>query len=91
MAMGVVEKVFVSFLPVGHTHEDIDQTFSRTSVHLRAVEALTLESMATELKKSFTPAPSVSRLAEIANFSGLCIAEKCLYDPNPGHITDIFE
>ena len=32
---GVFESVEVSFLPVGHTHEDIDQFFSRISVWLR--------------------------------------------------------
>jgi hypothetical protein len=29
---GVFQQVIVSFLPVGHTHEDVDQFFSRTSV-----------------------------------------------------------
>ena len=32
---GIFEYVEVSFLPVGHTHEDIDQFFSRISVWLR--------------------------------------------------------
>ena len=32
---GLFERVEVSFLPVGHTHEDIDQFFSRISVWLR--------------------------------------------------------
>lgn len=32
---GVFEDVEVSFLPVGHTHEDIDQFFSRISVYLK--------------------------------------------------------
>jgi len=32
---GVFESVEVSYLPVGHTHEDIDQFFSRISVWLR--------------------------------------------------------
>ena len=32
---GVFEAVEVSYLPVGHTHEDIDQFFSRISVWLR--------------------------------------------------------
>ena len=34
---GVFKDVKVSFLPVGHTHEDIDQFFSRISVWLRFV------------------------------------------------------
>jgi hypothetical protein len=32
---GVFEECIVSFLPVGHTHEDIDQMFSRFAVALR--------------------------------------------------------
>ena len=32
---GVFKEIFVNFLPVGHTHCDIDQMFSRFSVHLK--------------------------------------------------------
>ena len=32
---GVFKDVYVSFLPVGHTHEDIDQLFSRLATYLR--------------------------------------------------------
>jgi hypothetical protein len=35
IAQGIFREVIVSFLPVGHTHEDIDQMFSRFSVRLR--------------------------------------------------------
>jgi hypothetical protein len=34
---GIFESIEVSYLPVGHTHEDIDQFFSRISVWLRYV------------------------------------------------------
>jgi hypothetical protein len=37
--LGVVKDVVVSFLPVGHTHEDIDQLFSRISVYLQQHDA----------------------------------------------------
>jgi len=36
----IFQKVIVSFLPVGHTHEDIDQMFSRISGYLRRHDAL---------------------------------------------------
>jgi hypothetical protein len=36
---GVFESVEVSYLPVGHTHEDIDQFFSRVSVWLRYTQS----------------------------------------------------
>jgi hypothetical protein len=36
---GVFKRIIVSFLPVGHTHEDIDQLFSRIAVCLRRTDA----------------------------------------------------
>jgi hypothetical protein len=36
---GVFEEVVLSFLPVGHTHEDIDQLFSRIAIYLRKNDA----------------------------------------------------
>ena len=41
----VFSKIVLSFLPVGHTHEDIDQLFSRISVALRKNKALDREQM----------------------------------------------
>ena len=32
---GIFEEIFLNFLPVGHTHCDIDQMFSRFSVYLK--------------------------------------------------------
>jgi hypothetical protein len=34
VATGIFEEVFVSFLLVGHTHEDIEATFGRWSMKL---------------------------------------------------------
>lgn len=39
VAWGVFREVVVSFLPVGHTHEDIDQLFSRIALYLRKNDA----------------------------------------------------
>ena len=36
---GVVKEAYCNFLPVGHTHEDIDQIFSRISVFARRHDA----------------------------------------------------
>lgn len=81
VAMGVVVEVFVSFLPIGHTHEDIDQVFSRTALHLRSHDAITIEDLSDELSVSYTPKPRVSRIAAVANFSGLCDTSRCVYSP----------
>lgn len=36
VAWGVFQEVFVSFLPVGHTHADIDQEFNFTSRRMQS-------------------------------------------------------
>jgi hypothetical protein len=42
VAKSIFEEVFVSFLLVGHTHEDIDATFGRWSMKLHKNDYLTL-------------------------------------------------
>lgn len=42
---GVFGEAVVSFLPVGHTHEDIDQAFSRIANQLRYNDAHTMEEL----------------------------------------------
>jgi hypothetical protein len=49
VAKGIFEEVFVSFLLVEHTHEDIDATFGRWSMKLHENDYPTLPS----LMKSF--------------------------------------
>lgn len=51
--VGIFDVIKMSFLPVGHTHEDIDQAFSRIAVHLNKVDALTFEDFLAEVGKSF--------------------------------------
>jgi hypothetical protein len=34
---GTFEHVYLSFLPVGHTHCDIDQMFSRIALYMRGI------------------------------------------------------
>ena len=45
-------QILFSFLMKGHTHEDIDQIFSKISHHLRGVDAFTVPSLITEVKNS---------------------------------------
>jgi hypothetical protein len=52
---GVFEKVTLNFLPVGHTHEDIDQIFSRLAVYLRRHNARNADELLECLRKSYTP------------------------------------
>ena len=50
---GIFEQVEVGFLPVGHTHEDIDQGFSVLSRHLRKVDCLSFSSFVKEDRAAF--------------------------------------
>ena len=40
--MGTAKEIYVSYLPVGHTHDRVDQYFSRVAMWLRVHNALTL-------------------------------------------------
>ena len=50
---GIFERVVLSFLPVGHTHEDIDQMFSRLAVRLRTTDCLDRQAFIECFKKAF--------------------------------------
>lgn len=70
---GVFKKVVVSFLPKGHTHEDIDQMFSRFSLRMRKSTVWSREDMGAVLKQSFhdnwSAELTVVHLESVTNFS----------------------
>ena len=78
VALGVFEEVRVSFLPKGHTHEDIDQVFSCTARALRPTETITLTDLHKVLRNSYTPRPLVSHLSNMANIRDAMVASKSL-------------
>ena len=51
---GVFERIYMCFLPVGHTHEDIDQMFSRFAMKLRERNMMSRMGMAQELRSAYT-------------------------------------
>ena len=59
---GVFKKVKINFLLVGHTHENIDQLFSRFSVRLRKEDALTVKVLMKIAKECFSPAPTCEEI-----------------------------
>jgi len=70
---GVFKLVEVSFLPVGHTHEDIDQFFSRISVYLRSHNAVSRTKLGAAIHRSYTKYgkhPIVDHWDRVANISG---------------------
>ena len=54
----IFQKVKVGFLLVGHTHDHIDQMFSRFSVTLRRKEVGSLPSLIECIKKSYMLEPT---------------------------------
>lgn len=78
VSWGMFKEVIAAFLPVGHTHEDIDQAFSCTSRRLRTNDAITLEDLQSELKHVYNEETKVISMEKIANFSGLCENENIL-------------
>jgi hypothetical protein len=50
---GVFERIYVCFLPVGHTHEDIDQMFSRIAIALRGRNMLSRMEMTRVIRQAF--------------------------------------
>jgi hypothetical protein len=59
---GVFEKVRISFLLVGHTHEIIDQMFSRISIKMKKGVACTLEELEFLVKWAYRPMPGTSHV-----------------------------
>ncbi|XP_066302145.1 uncharacterized protein [Branchiostoma lanceolatum] len=64
----IVRKVKLSFLVVGHTHEDVDQFFSRISTTLKRSEATTLPELIETIEKSYTPAPEAFQLKHVGDY-----------------------
>ena len=70
---GVFQKIIISYLPVGHTHEDIDQMFSRFAIALRKYDALDAAAMGEVLRRSFTyqkEHPTIEHQSTATNYSG---------------------
>jgi hypothetical protein len=67
---GVFEKIKVNYLLVGHTHEIIDQVFSRYSVALRRTQCLDLHSLMEVAKTCYTPNPTVEHVTDVTDWWG---------------------
>jgi hypothetical protein len=65
---GIFEKVQISFLPVGHTHEDVDQMFGCFSRALKLTTVTSLEKLHSVLEGAFSPTPKIFHLTAIGNY-----------------------
>jgi hypothetical protein len=68
---GVFKKVKLNFLPKGHTHNDVDQMFSRLSVALQERDVLCMDDLVSICKAAYSPAPAFVHLDNVASFSTL--------------------
>ena len=71
---GVFAEVYASFLPVGHTHEDVDQWFGCLARHLRSVDAPTMDALLEAVRVSYTERysgthPRACQWESVANIS----------------------
>lgn len=82
---GVFDEIQAAFLPVGHTHCDIDQAFSSTSNRLKTHDAITLQDLQIQLRSCYNENTVVMDLKQVANWSGLCDQTNCCHEID--HIT----
>ena len=75
----VFENVYVNFLPVGHTHEDIDQMFSRFAIYNRVHDATTPTDLLNNCREAFYPRPLPGHIENQANI-------KEAIDQTPGFV-----
>lgn len=78
--VGIFNEITVSYLPVGHTHEDIDQFFSRVSKYMNTHNAITNNEFKECIKQSYVPIPSVTIIDKVANIQKYMIDEDWLSD-----------
>lgn len=78
----VFDDVEVGFLPVSHTHIDVDQTMSTTSRLLKTHDTITLADMHHDLSQCFDELTEFSNMDRCINWSSLCDIFKCLHSLN---------
>ena len=64
----VFKKIKVGFLMVSHTHDEINQIFSRFSVKLNKKRAYRLETLEEILMDSYRPKPEMKFISEVGDF-----------------------
>ena len=67
----VFKVIYLSFLPVGHTHFENDQVASRVGVCVRHNDIRSVERLIELLKQCYTPAPRVEWVDDVMDWRGL--------------------
>lgn len=78
----VLDELEFGFLTVGHTHSDIDHTFSTTSCRLKTHDAITLADTHHEMSQCFNELTEVICMDRCNNWSGRCHISKFLHSVN---------
>nr|XP_006820843.1 PREDICTED: uncharacterized protein LOC102801679 [Saccoglossus kowalevskii] len=53
--MDIFDEVLLNFLPVGHTHENVDQLFSKVATELNKANTYTLNDLESLIMRAYTP------------------------------------
>eukprot|EP00873_Tetraselmis_striata_P004266 jgi/Tetstr1/424530/TSEL_015058.t1 len=83
VSIGICDVIHLVVMPVGHTHERVDQIFSRISLALSRSSAYTIEAFLDLVAKAFSPTPEIAELSFSLDFS------EWLRPPFQDHIQDI--
>ena len=70
---GILKKIKVNFLLLGHTHDHIDQMFSRFSKKLARCDAFILPMLSKLITEAYTPKPDIQNLDEVYDFKCFCV------------------
>jgi sporulation protein YlmC with PRC-barrel domain len=66
---GIFKKVKIGFLPVGHTHDDVDQMFSCFSTPLKRAEIFELQDITNVCQSNYVPKPQFFHLEHMASWA----------------------
>ncbi len=86
---GIFECIHVNFLPVGHTHEDVDRKFSRVSVALSCQDTISIQDLHRAIRNSVSSSnkPHVARIRGYNNFSQALERQSRVVKSIPGFST----
>ncbi|KAK3099332.1 hypothetical protein FSP39_002742 [Pinctada imbricata] len=85
----VLRKVKLTFLMVGHTHEDVDQMFSCINRAANQRNLLTLEHLHSVCREGFTPTPKTVHLDSLWDFRKLATFRGVLQGIQEPHVFKI--
>ena len=76
---GTFKKVKISFLPIGHTHDDCDQCFSCLNKAFKERDMMTLDDLVAACKVGYPGPPECVHLDNMANWTALFepVLESC--------------